>query len=383
MEAFSFLKYWKGGAALTLTPTSPTLPLSDIQTHQDDTDDGPFFDLEFTLPDDSEDANENLNDDLGDDDINNNDNDDSESESESESEFKFTISPSNSSNDPNLSPSPSHSEPNSKPHLTASFFKSATKFRVFMLGLKKSKPNVVSDKEPNASDSQPKKSQQRKLFTVKFKVEEAPILSFFTRDNSSKGKPSQNTQESQSQTETLSLSSASDENRLMRKYFKMVKPLYVKVSRRFSEQLNASTPESDKAETPQPESSPAKGVAEKPQTEAESSETAGTNGKGQKQGNIPLPAGLRVVCKHLGKSRSASSSAATPTPAAAALVSSRRRDDSLLQQQDGIQGAILHCKRSFNASRDTECESSELAGCVSDSLQDISPELSRNSTNEG
>lgn len=31
-----------------------------------------------------------------------------------------------------------------------------------------------------------------------------------------------------------------------------------------------------------------------------------------------------------------------------------RRDDSLVQQQDGIQGAILYCKTSFNSSRDSE-----------------------------
>ncbi|XP_073126373.1 uncharacterized protein [Henckelia pumila] len=53
-----------------------------------------------------------------------------------------------------------------------------------------------------------------------------------------------------------------------------------------------------------------------------------------------------------GKSRSA------PEVVAAApenKMACNRRDDSLLQVQDGIQGAILHCKRSFiNASIDTE-----------------------------
>ncbi|KAJ1408248.1 putative membrane-associated kinase regulator 2 [Sesbania bispinosa] len=41
---------------------------------------------------------------------------------------------------------PNSSEPNSKPQpqFTASLLKSATKFRVFMLGLKKSKPNVAA-----------------------------------------------------------------------------------------------------------------------------------------------------------------------------------------------------------------------------------------------
>ncbi|GMJ06492.1 MEMBRANE-ASSOCIATED KINASE REGULATOR 5 [Hibiscus trionum] len=60
----------------------------------------------------------------------------------------------------------------------------------------------------------------------------------------------------------------------------------------------------------------------------------------------------RGVYKHLAKSKS-SSAAASPI---------NRRDDSLLLQHDGIQSAILHCKRSFNSSR----ESSWLMRCTSD-----------------
>ncbi|KAH6763856.1 hypothetical protein C2S51_015105 [Perilla frutescens var. frutescens] len=67
-----------------------------------------------------------------------------------------------------------------------------------------------------------------------------------------------------------------------------------------------------------------------------------------KQGNN-LQAGLKVVRKHLGKSRSASTAAAAAPPA---KVVSDRRDDSLMQLQDGIQGAILHCKKPFNTSRE-------------------------------
>lgn len=60
-----------------------------------------------------------------------------------------------------------------------------------------------------------------------------------------------------------------------------------------------------------------------------------------------LPAGIRLVCKHLGKSKSASAAGGLAATVAPPL---NRRDDSLLQQHDGIQSAILHCKRSFNAS---------------------------------
>ncbi|TYI84155.1 hypothetical protein E1A91_D05G344200v1 [Gossypium mustelinum] len=70
----------------------------------------------------------------------------------------------------------------------------------------------------------------------------------------------------------------------------------------------------------------------------------------EKQGN------LRGVCKQLGKSRS-TSSASSPIS---------RRDDSLLLQHDGIQSAILHCKKSLNSSR----ESSRLSRCTSDSSQE-------------
>jgi hypothetical protein len=79
-----------------------------------------------------------------------------------------------------------------------------------------------------------------------------------------------------------------------------------------------------------------------------------------------VPAGLKQVCKRLGKSRSASSAvAAAPSPPSAgtttpqqqaAAAPPQRRDDSLLQVQDGIQSAIAHCKRSFNASsKGTAC----------------------------
>ncbi|KAM1747871.1 hypothetical protein ACFX12_008933 [Malus domestica] len=76
------------------------------------------------------------------------------------------------------------------------------------------------------------------------------------------------------------------------------------------------------------------------------------------RGNIL--AGLRVVCKHLGKSWSFSSTVAA---APSGVVITQMRDDSLLQQQDGIQSAILHCKRSFNASR-AEPLSSKLLACL-------------------
>ncbi|CAJ1937350.1 unnamed protein product [Sphenostylis stenocarpa] len=364
MEPFNFLKYWK--PAPNATQNDNTLIHSD---------NGPFFDLELALTDEDDSQDDTVQ-------TQNDDDQDDDNSSDSDKDFNFTLSPS-SSNHPTISLSPSHhvifkgnlllnSPPNSKPHFTSSFFKSATKFRVFMLGLKKPKPNA-----PNEPPTHPKNQRQRKLFTVNFKVEEVPIVSLFTRDNSSRAKPSHNqsaeeTESTQTEPHTHAemLSSPAEEKRLMRKYLKMVKPLYVRVSKRyadkmkFSDQVDVSSPESAKA------AAPCSTVAEKVPPEAEGSETEGTaNVKGQKQGNVPLPAGLR---KHLGKGRS---TAPPPPP----MESSKRRDDSLLQQHDWIQGAILHCKRSFNASS-TECECPELPRSASDPLHDISPELSEKPT---
>jgi hypothetical protein len=137
------------------------------ETDEDDNDDGPFFDLEFAVPDEEDDAkggdNETQNREQEGANCENEsdeEEEDDEEEDEEEREFNFALS-SGSSNDradPNLSLSPSDdlffkgrlvpiepsslvfnpSEPNSKqqPQLfPVSLLKSATKFRVSMLGL--------------------------------------------------------------------------------------------------------------------------------------------------------------------------------------------------------------------------------------------------------
>ncbi|KAM0978862.1 probable membrane-associated kinase regulator 2 [Malus sylvestris] len=450
METFSFLKYWRSGGLLAATPvpnsidtvgsanmhttTTTTTILTAVAQNDDedsdsDNDDRPFFDLEFAVPDEDEAAAQNhdeearqeddCNEDVRQEDDSGGDDDDDDDESydseDGEGEFNFTV-PSGSTQDrtvdPNLTLSPSddlffkgklvpieHSsiefnpseESNSKPQFAVSFFKSATKFRVFMLGLKKSKSNsngsekpgktelpaagsvaAVAKEPPQKPQEKPqqeepsqKQKQQGKLFTVKFKVEEVPIVSLFARDNSSRISATNKSHTTQRKPppKTASEESASEEKRfpkeVMQKYLKMVKPLYVRVSKRYGEKLRLSGQLNLNGST-----ALASNQAEKPQSESEVSEpppaTASNAKSGQKQGNFP--AGLRVVCKQLGKSRSASSAvAAAPS---AALVA-QRRDDSLLQQQDGIQSAILHCKRSFNASRDSD--TNRISRSVSDS----------------
>ncbi|KAK1399484.1 hypothetical protein POM88_009347 [Heracleum sosnowskyi] len=55
------------------------------------------------------------------------------------------------------------------------------------------------------------------------------------------------------------------------------------------------------------------------------------------------PGAFREVCKSLMKSKSSVRTVPVPVPVC-------RRDDSALEQQDGIQSAILHCKRSYSSS---------------------------------
>ncbi|KDP25368.1 hypothetical protein JCGZ_20524 [Jatropha curcas] len=433
MEAFSLLKYWRGGGGVVVGGGDSTLnshattivtavAQNTIETDDDeDDDDGPFFDLEFAVPDEEDDDKKEKDADENEDiESENEDEEDDGEGTDGEREFNFTLS-SGSSNDrvdQNLPLSPSDdlffkgrlvpiepsslvlngSEPNSKPQFPVSLLKSATKFRVFMLGFKKSKMNSTeksnekngetstqSVASPTSKQQQHKQEEkgeegtkQSKFFTVKFKVEEVPIVSLFTRESSKNAKSSQkqnNTEENAS----AAAAATSDEKRfskdVMQKYLKKVKPLYIRVSKRYGEKLRfsgqLSLGSALKASAPSPpppppstattaqKSSPTT-TADKSQPETESTEApSASNVKSLKQGN--LPAGLRVVCKHLGKSRSASSAVAA---APSAPVISKRRDDSLLQQQDGIQSAILHCKRSFNASRDSD--SSLLSRSVSD-----------------
>ncbi|XP_016478712.1 putative membrane-associated kinase regulator 2 [Nicotiana tabacum] len=437
MEAFSLLKYWRGGGATGVfstdsaganprTADSTTVitavsPNSSDSDSDDEGDDGPFFDLEFTtVPEDEAEevkVEENerckISSEL-----------DESSENEiSEGELKFTLSTSSGSSiddgtDPNVSLSPSDdlffkgslvpiepsslllsaSEANSK--FTSSLLKSATKFRVLMLKLKKPKFTAPSKIEKSEGDGdgfvsattpklrrkrvsesekeEPPNLTQNKFFTVKFKVEEVPIKSLFSRDNSSKGNNNNSGKIEKRHPEEVcstnnAANSASDEKKftkdVMQKYLKKVKPLYIRVSKRYGEKLKFS------GQLSLPGNAATNKAGRSPPPSAEAKVDAVTDAapaaeKNQKHGNIPT--GLRIVRKHLGKSRSASSAVV-----AAAPVTSNRRDDSLLQQQDAIQGAILHCKRSFNSSR--ESESSILSRSASDASHEKSTSLTTDS----
>ncbi|KAF2297878.1 hypothetical protein GH714_004684 [Hevea brasiliensis] len=332
MEAFSLLKYWRGGGgggvvvgAGDTGVTRPTtivtaLAQNAVETDDDDDDDGPFFDLEFAVPDDNEgEDGEEKNEGNGDVSEEDNDEDDGE-DTDGEGEFNFTIS-SGSSNDrvdQNLTLSPSDDlffkgrlvpiessslvvnglEPNSKPQFPASFLKSATKLRVFMLGFKKSKMNEtekVAEANESAASPTPKQQQQKQEEKERKRPNRASFSPSSSRRNA--------------------------------EILEKVKPFYIRISKRYAEKLrfsgqlslgsglNASArpPPPASAEAAAHKSSLSKSTlsAEKRQPETESAEAPPvSNAKSVKQGN--LPTGL-IVCKHLGKSRSASAVAAAPS----------------------------------------------------------------------
>ncbi|XP_042023322.1 probable membrane-associated kinase regulator 2 [Salvia splendens] len=207
--------------------------------------------------------------------------DSSEYEDEDMREIQLNLDAINQTYKPRSTTESNHPEENSK--FPLSIVKTAGKFGVLF-------------QKPNSSNEKPK----NELLRVKFKVDEVkgPLISLFARDCSISEDPVTN-----SDSEKLG-------KEILHKYLNILKPLYVRVEKmKFSGQLRA------------------------PPEMAKSGFRSNTN----------LQAGIKVVRKHLGKSRSTSAAAAVVSPPG------NRRDDSLLEVQDGILGAILHCKRSFHS----------------------------------
>ncbi|KAI3687465.1 hypothetical protein L1987_81162 [Smallanthus sonchifolius] len=401
MEAFSLLRYWRSNAGdatsnadvetstATTIVTAVSSQTSETEDGEDDEDDhGPFFDLMFSLPAEGDEDELVKNGETENSiDYCEEEEDEEEEDSDGSDELKFTLlsgSSGDSTADVNVSVSPSDDlffkggfvsvdqtvEINSKPlQSRVSLMKSATKFRVMMLKFKKSKSNSNAESsgatESNASSSSNSKEEQKNDESEDsgkspaVKLEDLPIVSLFKRHNSSKAPKKK-------QNENESVSASSEEKKFskgaMQKYLRKVKPLYIRVSKRYAEKLKFTGQAPSPAREEQKQS-PATNPRREKESISEVSEPPllPSNVKALKQGN--LPAGLRVVCKHLRNSRSTFTAVAAAPPGA---ISSKRRDDSLLQQQDGIQSAILHCKRSFKASRDSDCSSNDPAAASGD-----------------
>lgn len=322
MEAFSLLKFWRTSGSDACTDTIISCSAGDVnkvdvrnrapEASEDttDDDDDSFFDLVFTAPNGNGGNKEGR-----------------------KVECNLVHGTSNRILSEETTPCKTKVFPvdsNSKPQSPVSLLKSAPKFRVFLLGFRKSKSEKMQANEglnatPRYQFQKSSENVQSKRFTVKCKVEEVPVASLFSRDNSLRSK----LQRERSFVDfSVDDSSSKALQKDIPKYLKLIKPLYARASKRYTEQSRLS---SDRISSETPLSSPATAPPSSPRKLSE-------------EKRVNRAAGFRVVSKHLGKSRSASSTVgAIPSPA-------NRRDDTLLLQHDGIQSAILYCKKSYNLS---------------------------------
>lgn len=174
----------------------------------------------------------------------------------------------------------------SKPQSPISLLKSAPSFRILMF-----------KKNKETSHSKPEETEETEDFSY------SPSL---TR--------------SASASKTHGSKSERFPKEVLQKYLKLIKPLYVKITGKSGEKvkLYGDLSSSFSASTT---SSPA---------------FSSVSMRREKHGNF------RGGCKHLEKSKSASMITGIGSPA-------RKSNDTLQLQYDGIQSAILHCKRSFNS----------------------------------
>ncbi|CAJ1976998.1 unnamed protein product [Sphenostylis stenocarpa] len=305
MDALNFLKFWRHA---TMTTTSE--PHLVVETDTESDEDDSFFDLELTLPDFDYKENNTTS---------KNDDDPKQTTTTTTTELKRLPSKEEPIKTENgvpfkstlpLSPPEPISkrkvlpiEPISKPQSPIALLRSAPSFRIFMFRKRNRTPPQKTEHSAN----------EAKVFAVKLSVDDFRSSPALSRDNSTRSFGSKLRGFSYEEPKPERFS-----KEVLRKYLKLIKPLYVKVSKRYSDKGKFS----------------GEGYAASPSSSPSASSVSSRVDKQVK--------GMRVVSKHLGKSRSASSAVAgIGSPA-------KKSDDTLLLQHDGIQSAILHCKRSFN-----------------------------------
>ncbi|KAF9667444.1 hypothetical protein SADUNF_Sadunf15G0023700 [Salix dunnii] len=360
MEALYFLKFWRPTTTTTHKENRPSSGSSDDTTEIPFTDyefeegEDSFFELELTVPDfdtnkcgSNNTTNIKYNHPLG----KESNIFDSKQAPLHNLAHKESHNPQHTIQQPSLSTDhllskrkilPIEHVSSSKPQSPISLLKSAPRFRVLMFKKPKSMASQKTEKtgETEHFNANSKRHESNKPFTVKFKLEEVTNASFFTKQNSLRKQIGKDTYDNDT--------SKRFSKEMIQKYLKLIKPLYIKVSKKqddkmkFSGELSVGSPSSSPATVPAKE----------------------------KQGNFP--AGIRVVSRHLGKSKSASATTGVSPPFGS------RRDDSLLLQHDGIQSAILHCKKSFNSSRDS---SSLMSSDTSHEKSMASPRISSSEEN--
>ncbi|XP_057774278.1 probable membrane-associated kinase regulator 2 [Salvia miltiorrhiza] len=210
---------------------------------------------------------------------------------------------------------------NSRPLCKVTLVRSTPKFRVFMLGFRKS-----AKCERSESNGEAKRSPLNQ-FPKSSKIEESNRLSVTCRVEKTPGTcrvAGANSLRSQLLKETFDYENSPEKSSRgsLPKYLKLIRPLYLLVWRRQHEKTKST-------ESSTPSASPVTVPA---------SLSPKRISDGSRIGNF------KIAARRFGKSRSVSTAVSmSPQPA-------RRRDDSLLERHDGIQNAVLFCKKSYNSS---------------------------------
>ncbi|XP_057427916.1 membrane-associated kinase regulator 5 [Lotus japonicus] len=308
MDALNFLKFWRSATVTTTTTstsTSTVAPHLVVETDSESDEEDSFFDLELTVRDYDNKENNNNNKSL--------------CSNVSDFSTKTTTLPLSPKEQPISKRKVLPMEPISKPQSPISILRSAPSFRISMFRRGK---RMQKTEEPTKTECETMKDQKKetRVFAVKLNMnmEDFNYSPALSRDNSTRsfGSKVRSFQSSEEQKpERFS-------KEVLQKYLKLIKPLYVKVSKRYTDKAKF-TGEGFAAASPS--SSPS---------------VSSVSSRREKQGSFPV--GMRVVSKHLGKRRSAGTVVGVNSPA-------NRSNDSVQQHDDGIQSAILHCKRSFNS----------------------------------
>lgn len=210
---------------------------------------------------------------------------------------------------------------NSKPLYPVTLLRSTPKFKVFMLGFRKSSKceKAESNGEFRGSPlnqlAKSLKIEESNRFSVTCRVEKMPGACSLARDNSLRSQLLKETSDYETWSEKSSRGSVP-------KYLKLIKPLYLMVWKRQNEKTKFM-------DSLTPSASPV---------------TAPANLSPRKFSEGSRMGSFKIAAKRLGKSRSASATVGIGPQRA------RRRDDSLLERHDGIQSAVLYCKKSYNSS---------------------------------
>ncbi|TKY51358.1 membrane-associated kinase regulator 5 [Spatholobus suberectus] len=222
MDALNFLKFWRHA---TMTTTSE--PHLVVETDTESDEDDSFFDLELTLQDfDNKENNDSSN---------KNDGDPKETTTTELKSLRSKDGLGKTDNDvpqktslPLSSPEPISKrkvlpiEPISKPQSPIALLRSAPSFRIFTFRKRNRTPPKKTEYSVNES----------KVFAVRLNVEDFRSSPALSRDNSTRsfGSKVRSCSHEEPKPERFS-------KEVLRKYLKLIRPLYVKVSKRYSDKM--------------------------------------------------------------------------------------------------------------------------------------------------